>query len=145
MGALDWIAFTDSSVRLELKQAAGIDAGLTDHQDQQKVDLCDAHCVCPEVQHRSHACQRTSQLAPPPTPHTARSMADVSEHVTCSVCLSPFNVDARRPIDLGCGHSVCEECIQTNPRAFRCVCVCVWRAGLHHGARAQRSLTVASR
>lgn len=50
----------------------------------------------------------------------------------CSVCLSGYNSSNKRPFDLGCGHSFCEQCIKSSPRSFRSCPECRTRASNPH-------------
>jgi hypothetical protein len=41
------------------------------------------------------------------------------ESLECGVCFLRFDNAGRRPIDLGCGHSFCQECTAKHPPSFR--------------------------
>lgn len=46
-------------------------------------------------------------------------MTDHSEVLSCAVCLHSFTSTERVPIDLGCGHCFCSNCIETSVGSFR--------------------------
>ncbi|KAI8475335.1 MAG: hypothetical protein J3K34DRAFT_61055 [Monoraphidium minutum] len=64
----------------------------------------------------------------------AAAMADDGDDdfPSCSVCLTPFDAEERKPWDLGCGHSFCEGCMREHPRSFRNCPECRARANLPH-------------
>ncbi|KAF6254270.1 hypothetical protein COO60DRAFT_335515 [Scenedesmus sp. NREL 46B-D3] len=60
-------------------------------------------------------------------------MGDAADtHLTCTVCFAAFDGNQRRPWDIGCGHSFCEQCLRQHPRSFRHCPECRTRASNPH-------------
>ncbi|WIA41635.1 hypothetical protein OEZ86_008993 [Tetradesmus obliquus] len=60
-------------------------------------------------------------------------MGDAADsHLACGVCFAAFDGDQRRPWDIGCGHSFCEQCLRQHPRSFRHCPECRVRASNPH-------------
>lgn len=39
-----------------------------------------------------------------------------TDYMVCPVCTKEFAANQRAPITLGCGHSICKNCLTTVPR-----------------------------